>query len=105
MKEKEPVISTAGTSAKWVILVSRWSNYVEATKIASHDKVIQLVECCYEHLRKDLTRSTGDSLKTKPIQEVLAAIKNIAGREENTTVVRVTLYNMRLTVTNQCELF
>ncbi|XP_071177635.1 uncharacterized protein [Mytilus edulis] len=94
-KVKRPVISTAGTSEEWAYFESRWSDYVEATKIAGRDKVVQLLECCDEQLRKDLTRSAGGSLTNKPVQEVLAAIKKLAVREENTMVARVTLHNMR----------
>ena len=94
-KVKRPVISTAGTSEEWVYFESRWSDYIEATKIAGRDKVVQLIECCDEQLRKDLTRSAGGSLTNKTEQEVLAAIKKLAVREENTMVARVTLHNMR----------
>jgi hypothetical protein len=66
-----------------------------ATKITGHDKVIQLLECCDEPLRKDLTRSAGGSLTDKTVDDVLAAIKKLAVREENTMVARVTLHNMR----------
>ena len=59
---KRPVISAAGTSEEWTYFVSRWTDYVEATKITGHDKVVQLLECCEEQLRKDLTRSAGGSL-------------------------------------------
>ncbi|CAC5401120.1 unnamed protein product [Mytilus coruscus] len=93
-KVKRPVISTAGTSEEWAYFESRWSDYVEATKIAGRDKVVQLLECCDEQLRKDLTRSAGGSLTNKPEQEVLAAIKKLGVREENTMVARVTLHNM-----------
>jgi hypothetical protein len=61
-------------------------------KIAGRDKVVQLIECCDEQLRKDLTRSAGGSLTNKTEQEVLAAIKKLAVREENTMVARVTLH-------------
>ncbi|CAG2216563.1 unnamed protein product [Mytilus edulis] len=94
-KVKRPVISTAGTSEEWAYFESRWSDYVETMKIAGRDKVVQLLECCDEQLRKDLTRSAGGSLTNKPVQEVLAAIKKLAVREENTMVARVTLHNMR----------
>ncbi|CAC5390777.1 unnamed protein product [Mytilus coruscus] len=85
----------AGTSEEWAYFESRWSDYVEATKIAGRDKVVQLLECCDEQLRKDLTRSAGGSLTNKPVQEMLAAIKKLAVREENTMMARVTLHNMR----------
>ena len=94
-KVKRPVISAAGTSEEWSYFESRWADYVDATKITGRDKVEQLLECCDEQLRKDLTRSAAGSLANKPEAEVLTAIKNLAVREENTMVARVTLHNMR----------
>ena len=80
-KVKRPVISTAGTSEEWAYFESRWSDYIEATKIAGRDKVVQLLECCDEQLRKDLTRSAEGSLTKKNEQEVLAAIKKLTVRD------------------------
>ncbi len=94
-KVKRPTISTAGTSEGWSYFESRWSEYVDATKITGRDKVVQLLECCDEPLRKDLTRSAGGSLTNKTAEEVLVAIKRLAVREENTMVARVTLQDMR----------
>lgn len=74
-KDKRPSISAAGSSDEWSYFISRWSEYVSATKIAGRDKVDQLLECCDESLRKDLTRSTGGSLTDKTEETVLAAIK------------------------------
>ena len=94
-KVKRPTIAAAGTSEDWAYFTSRWSDYVEATKVSGKDRVMQLLECCEEPLRKDLTRSSGGSLTVKSEVEVLAAIKRLAVREENTMVARVTLHNMR----------
>ena len=56
---------------------------------------MQLLECCDETLRKDLTRTTGGSLTEKTENEVLQAIRVLAVREENSMVARVSLHNMR----------
>ena len=85
----------AGSSEEWSYFLSRWSDYTSATKVTGRDKVTQLLECCDEPLRRDLTRSAGGSLTDKPVDEVLAAIKILAVREENTMVARVTLHNKR----------
>ena len=53
-----------------------------------------VLECCDEPLRKDLTRNAGGSLTNKSVEEVMAAIKRLAVREENTMVARVQLHNM-----------
>ena len=73
-KVKRPVISTAGTSEEWSYFESRWSDYVDATKITGHDKVVQILECCDEPLRKDLARSAVGSLINKTADAVLVTI-------------------------------
>ncbi len=57
--------------------------------------MIQLLECCDEQLRKDLTRNAGGTLTGKTEDEVLAVIKTLAVREENVMVARATLHNMK----------
>ena len=94
-KVRRPTISSAGTSEEWSYFINRWQDYAEATKVEGKDKVIQLLECCDEQLRKDLTRNAGGSLTNKPAEEVLEAIKKLAIREENAMVARVQLHNMR----------
>ena len=71
-----------------------WKYYVEATKVAGKELVIQLLEWCDENLRRDLTRSAGGSLADKSQEDVLKAIRILAVREENTMVARVMLNNM-----------
>ena len=79
----------------WQYFRSRWNDYVKATKLVGTNKVIQLLECCDNQLRKDLTRNTGGTLTGKTEDEVLAAMKILAVREENVMVARVTLHNMK----------
>ena len=74
-KVRRPTISSAGTSDEWSYFMTRWTDYAEATKVQGKDKVIQLLECCEEQLRKDLTRTAGGSLTNKTAEEVLEAIK------------------------------
>ena len=93
-KFKRPVISAAGTSEDWEYFVSRWEDYISYVKPADdREKVLQLLECCDEHLRKDLTRASG-KLTEKTPTAVLQAIRSLAVREENVMVSRVTLHNM-----------
>lgn len=94
-KVKRPTITTGGSSEDWSYFTVRWQDYVTATKINGPELVIQLLECCEEELRKDLTRLSGGSLTGKSQEEVLAAIKTLAVREENAMVARVTLTEMR----------
>ena len=68
---------------------------MDATKITGRDKVVQLLVCCDDQLKKDLTRFTGGGLTDKSEAEVLEAIKRLAVRQENTMVARATLHNMR----------
>ena len=91
---RRPTISAAGSSKGWSYFLTRWDDYVTATNITGKDKVIQLLKCCDEQLRKDLTRNAGGSLTNKTADAVMEAIKKLAVREENTMVARVQLHNM-----------
>ena len=91
---RRPTISSAGTSEEWQYFQTRWGEYVAATKISGTDRVIELLECCDDQLRKDLTRAAGKSLTTQSEEEVLRAIKRLAVREENIMVAWVALHNM-----------
>ena len=94
-KVRRPTISAAGSSEDWSYFLTRWEVYIVATNVTGKEKVIQLLECCDEQLRKDLTRNAGGSLTNKTANEVMEAIKKLAVREENTMVARVQLHNMR----------
>lgn len=94
-KVKRPTITSAGTSEEWTYFLSRWKDYVDATKINGRDTVIQLLECCDDELRRDLTRSVGGSLINMMETEVLSAMRKLAVREENAMVARVALQNMK----------
>ena len=92
---RRPTVTAAGTTEDWAYFQSRWNDYVAATKIEGPDKVIQLIECCDEPLRKDLARAAGGSHKDKSHDEVMASIRKLAVGEENTMVARVALHNMQ----------
>ena len=92
---RRKTITTAGSSEEWTYFQTRWQDYIEATRVTGKDMVVQLLECCDETLRKDLTRNAGGTLTNKPIVEVMAAIRKLAVREENTMVARAKLHNMR----------
>lgn len=93
-KVKRPTLSSGGSSEEWTYFMTRWKDYVTATKVTGQEQVVQLLECCDDGLRRDLTRSAGASLTGKTEEEVLTAMKKLAVREENTMVARVTLHNM-----------
>ena len=94
-KVRRPTVTVAGSSEKWSYFVTRWQDYKDASKITGKDVAIQLLECCDETLRKDLTRSAGGSLTSLPEDKILSAMKTLAVREENTMVARASLYEMR----------
>ena len=70
---------------------------MKATKLSGTDRVIQLLECCDDQLRRDLTRNAGGTLTGKTEVKVLAAMKILAVREENVMVARVMQHNMKRT--------
>lgn len=93
-KLKRPSISAAGTSEEWAYFVTRWQEYREGTKLTGADIVSQLLECCDDQLRKDLTRAAGGTLTAKTEKEALTAMEALAVRRENIMVARVTLHHM-----------
>ena len=82
-KVRRPTISSAGSHEEWSYFLTRWGDYKDATRPKGKDIILQLIECCEEDLRRDLTRSAGGSLTNKTEEEVLSAFKNLAVREEN----------------------
>ena len=93
-KVKRPIISAAGTSEEWSYFVSRWTDYKNATRLTGDDTIFQLLECCDEALRKDLTR-TYVSLTSSDEITLLGRIKSLAVRQENVMVARLELQQMR----------
>ena len=91
---KRPTITSGGSNEEWEYFITRWNDYVDATQIDGKKKVIQLLECCDEDLRRDITRLAGGSLVDKSEKDVLQSIKSLAVREENSMVARVQLHNM-----------
>ena len=91
---KRPTISSAGTSEEWAYFTSRWRGYADATKVTGKDKVIQLLECCDEQLRKDLTNNAGGTLTNNSGEDVPKEIKRLAVREEIIMVASAALHDM-----------
>ena len=72
-KLKRPTVSLAGTSETWSYFETRWGEYRDGTRLRGDDIVVQLLECCDDELRRDLTRSNGDSMVGDTEVNVLAA--------------------------------
>ena len=93
-KVRRPTVSAAGTSEAWAYFLQRWADYKQATRLDDHDIIFQLLECCDENLRKDLTRTFG-AMSASDEATVLGNIKSLAVRQENIMVARVHLQQMR----------
>ena len=93
-KVKRPTIAAAGTNEDWNYFLQRWEDYKAATYLSGPDVVFQLLECCDDALRKDITRTFG-ALSSSNETTVLANIKTLAVRRENLMVARVHLQQMR----------
>ena len=59
-KVKRPTITSSGTNEEFTYFCQRWNGYKLATKLTGNDVIYQLLECCDEPLRKDLTRTYGN---------------------------------------------
>ena len=94
-KVRRPTLTAGGTGEDWIYFSARWDEYKAAnTAMTGKRAVLQLLECCDEELRKDLTRNAGGSLADRPEEDVMKAIKVLAVRQENIMVSRNTLWNM-----------
>ena len=94
-KLKRPTVSLAGRSETWSYFETRWGEYRDGTRLRGDDIVVQLLECCDDDLRRDLTRSNGGSMVGDTEVNVLAAMKALAVRSENIMVARYALHDMR----------
>ena len=94
-KLKRPPLSIDNTIDEWNYFESRWQNYKQATRLKDSDITTQLLECCDETLRKDLTKVHRDSLYRMNEADLLKAIRRLAVHEENALVSRFKLYNMQ----------
>ena len=94
-KLRRPSIALSGTAETWSYFLTRWGEYKRGTKLIGSDVVTQLLECCEEDLRKDLTRAAGKSLVDSDEKDVLSAIRALSVHAENIMVARVALSNMR----------
>ena len=93
-KVKRPVISASGTSEEWTYFTQRWAEYKRATHLVGEDINFQLLECCDEALRKDMTRSFNNPTSYDETT-LLGHIKSLAVRQENVMVARLHLQQMR----------
>ena len=87
-KVKRPVISLSGTCEEWSYFEQRWREYKLATRLTGPDIIYQLLECCDEALRKDLSRSFSN-LTSSDEETLLKNIKTLAIRQENVMVSRM----------------
>ena len=94
-KLKRPTVSAAGTSEEWEYFLTRWGEYRKGTRLEGDDVVAQLLECCNEGLRKDLTSAAGRSMAGETEEAVLQAMKTLAVRGENNMVARAVKHATR----------
>ena len=93
-KVKRPCITSSGNSQDWTYFLARWQEYKRATHLPDNELIFQLMECCDETLRKDLTRSYG-SLADRTEVDALNCIKTLAVKPQNILVARVQLLSLK----------
>ncbi|KAK3754450.1 hypothetical protein QZH41_009233, partial [Actinostola sp. cb2023] len=76
---RRPTISTAGSSEDWSYFHTRWQDYIDATKITGKEKVVQLLECCDEQLRKDLVNKEHRGDRDETVRSFGARLRGQAG--------------------------
>ena len=94
-KLKRPSITADSSTEDWSYFLSRWGTYKRATKLSGLDVTVQMLECCDEELRKNLTRVHKNSVANMDESELLGAIKRLAVIEESTLVSRYKLHNLQ----------
>lgn len=94
-KIKRPSISVGSSTEDWVYFQSRWSTYKNATKLSGQDVMVQMLECCDDVLRRDLSRVYKNAIIKMDERELLCAIKKLAVLDENTLVSRYKLHNLK----------
>ena len=92
-KVRRPSINQGITAEDFNYFLLRWSDYKVATQLKPTETIFQLLECCEEHLRRDLSRSYG-SLTALDETKVINLIKTIAVKQENVMVARHTFHHM-----------
>ena len=55
-KLRRPSLTVGSSTEEWNYFSTRWTTYKTATKLTGSDVIVQLLECCDEPLRKDMTR-------------------------------------------------
>ena len=93
-KVKRPTVSASGTTEEWTYFTQRWSEYKQATRLTGQDTIFQLLECCDDALRRDLSRSFSN-LTGSNEAALLENIKSLAVRQENVMVAWLKLQQMR----------
>lgn len=58
---KRPEMTSGGTTEAWSYFLTRWKTYSRAVALDGQDRVAQLLECCDDKLRRDMTRNTVGS--------------------------------------------
>lgn len=94
-KLKLPSISVGSSTEDWSYFLSRWGTYKSATKLSGTEVTVQMLECCDDALRRDLTRVHRNSISDMNETALLGAIKRLAVIEESTLVSRYKLHNLR----------
>ena len=94
-KLKRPTITTDNSTDDWHYFLSRWNTYKSATKLSGKDISGQLLECCEESLRKNLTRVHKTALHSMDESQLLQSIKALSVIEETTLVSRFKLHNLK----------
>ena len=89
-KVTRPTFDLNQSVEKWNYYKTRWGTYKTATGLAGANIQIQLLETCSENLRFALYQSDA-SINTKTEDEILAAMKQLAVKEENQLVSRMKL--------------
>ena len=93
-KPKRPVITSGLTQERWSYFTTKWHRYKIMTRLSDSESVSHLIECCDDDLQMDLHRLLGADIINQSENYLLAEIKKLAVKEENTLISRTILRGM-----------
>ena len=94
LKLKSPSISAGCSPDQWTSFTRQWSMYKTGMSISTAVLATALFHCCDEELMTDLMRDLQQDVSAMSEDDLLAAIKRLAVREESTLVHRIRISKM-----------
>ena len=94
LKLKPPSISAGSSPDQWSSFKRQWDMYKTGAAVPQPMYATALFHCCEDELRNDLMRDLQNDVASMSEDDLLAAVKRLAVKEESTLVHRIKLSKM-----------